>query len=164
MDFRQNRLEAKVRAVNSAHTQASSLHAILTTVFVNLVGKKILKVDGELLAKIAAVLPELPKGTGLNIWRKRSEYSLAWGISASESYSSGFPDGEHRTSVYHETTVYVGRLDGGILAEMTEFQPQSMRTNYTATEIAIRRATAEDLKKKYDKVISDLFPFGTDDR
>lgn len=158
---RESRLAAKVRAVNRAHEYANKLYPWLVEKFAPLVGQKILKQDGSLLAKYADLVPELPSTHNLHVYRHHSDYSLAWTVKTSEP-ESGDGSGPH-TVLYYEVTFYVGDLRGQTLEKLTVHQ-FTARTDYTAAEVAGKREAYEKAKQAADDARSALYPFGEYDR
>ena len=147
------RTEAHVRAVNMANAAAIELYPKLAELFRPLVGTKIEKVDGTLLAKIAMTLPEFPCTPALHVYKHTSNYSLAWSVKTCVSIP-GY-------CVYYEATVYVGNMRNGVLTELSK--PFSARTDYTADEVIQKRDVYEKAKQAADDARSDLFPFGERD-
>lgn len=150
-DMRAMRLVAKVKAVNRAHEYAHKLYAQLVPIFKPLVGQKILKADGTLLAKYDKLLPELPCFGNLRVYRHKSDYSLGWTISTDET------DSPH-TCLYYDVTVYIGRLSRGVLESIEE--PFNGRTDYTVEEVDQKRAAYTEAQKVADACKSALHPFG----
>lgn len=155
-DIRESRLAAKVKAVNAANAYAVTLYDALTDIFRPLVGQVILKNGGDLLAKVAKLLPEFPHGNSLMVYKLSSAYSLAWVVKTSENV-----DGDC-TCLYHETTVYVGNVSGHTLTELCK--PLSLRSDYTVDEIRAARQRHNEAKRIADEARSALYPFGETDR
>ncbi len=151
MNTRREKLTARVAAVNKANAYANELYVKLADYFRPLVGQKILKADGSLLAKIEKDLPEMASGNELHVYRHRSEYSLAWTVKTCEFMP---PHG----CMYHETTVYVADLKGQTLGELS--RPFEARSDYTVEGIEKLREAYETAKKAADNARSALFPFG----
>lgn len=63
--------------------------------------------------------------------------------------------------MYHEVTVYVGTLDGGVLKDIT---PANFRTDYTPEEVEANRERYKAAKKAADEAQFYLYPFGEYDR
>ena len=71
-------LDAKVKAVNKANAYATKLYPMLASVFKPLVGQKVLKADGSILAKYAKLMPDfLLAPEGIHVCQHMSKYSLA---------------------------------------------------------------------------------------
>jgi len=155
MNTRVEKLTAKVAAVNRANEYAARLYAALVEKFGPLVGQKILKADGTLLAKYAGLVPDLPCSPDLHVYRHSSDYSLAWTVKTWIGLS--------HSCMYHEVTVYVGDLRGATLDKMT-VHPFTGRTDYSVEEITAKRLSAESAKRVADELRSDLYPFGEEDR
>lgn len=156
MNTRVEKLTAKVAAVNRANEYAARLYAALADNFAPLVGQKIIKADGTLLAKYEKLLPVLACSPDLHVYRHSSDYSLAWTVKTCEFMPP-------HSCMYHEVTVYVGDLRGATLEKMT-VHPFTGRTDYSVEEITGKRLAAESAKKVADELRSDLYPFGEEDR
>jgi len=156
-DLYRRRLEARVKAVNRAHAEANRLCALFRAHFTDLVGKKILTVDGNFMARVKQAMPELPHTDGLMVYRYRSEYSLTFVVKTNEMI-----EGEH-SCLYYEASFDVGNLDGQNLKEIDQ-RPCEYRTDFTAEEIADLRADYQQKQKIADAAKSALYPFGEHDR
>jgi hypothetical protein len=156
MNTRVEKLTAKVAAVNRANEYAARLYAALVEKFAPLVGQKILKVDGTLLAKYEGLVPVLPCSPDLHVYRHSSDYSLAWTVKTCEFMPP-------HSCMYHEVTVYVGDLRGATLEKMT-VHPFTGRTDFSVEEITGKRLAYESAKKVADELRNDLYPFGEEDR
>jgi hypothetical protein len=150
---KQERLEARVRAVNRANAYAAELYPALRKVFEGLVGKQVVKKEGGLLARVKAMLPELPCTPGLHVYRSVSVYSIAFVVKTCES-GEGY-------CFYHETAVQVGALKGGVLVELSE--PFAARADYTADEVLRKREAFEAAERAYREARSELHLFGEHD-
>jgi len=151
-----NTLKAKVEAVNEANTCANMLKRRLDKVFLPLVGRAIVKSNGDLLKRTEAwqMVDEIhgSNSRSQSIYRSASNYSLAWTVRTCVSIE------DSHVCVYHETTVYIGKLNGTILSGI---DPEShYKTDYTVDDIIERRAAYVIAKKAADNAYSDLFPFG----
>ena len=149
-----SRLNAKVKAINRAHTYANQLSKQLQEIFRPLVGQEILKVDGQLLVKVKNLLPEFSNTSGLQVYRSSSNYSLAWTVKTSEMDTES-------TWMYYEIGVYVGSLNGKILTDLTP--REELRVDYMPDEILRNREEYLRLKKLADTARSNLWPFGEND-
>lgn len=153
-----NAAVAKVNAVNRANKYANYIYPLLREVFAPLVGQQVVKVNGDLLAKFEKLVSlHTPKNSGgLQVYRHRSDYSLAWVVKTCEMIQ-----GTH-SCVYHEVVVYIGNLRGQILTELcTPFQG---RTDYTVSEVEENRKAYEAAKKAANEAQSKLWPFDEYDR
>ena len=149
-------LAARVRGVNNANRYAVEVvYPQLVAVFTPLVGQKIEKVDGSLLAKYESLLPKFEDGNVLHVYRHRSNYSLAWVVKTCESVP---PHG----CTYHETVVYIGEMSNGVLTKICD--PLKAKCNYTVEEVVEARKVHEAAKKKASDALSALHPFGEYDR
>ena len=149
-------LEARVRGVNRANAFANELYPKLVALFTPLIGQKILKADGTLLAKIQKQVDDL----GVlgrhepHVYRYNSPYSLVYTVKTCEDCNGH--------AYYYETSVYVAHLDNGVL---TGLYDQDLRqTNYSADKVIAAREAYEKAKKAADEAQSALHPFGEYDR
>lgn len=151
-----NKLAAKVRAVNKANAECMKLYDLMEPFFAPLINSKILKADSQFLAKYAKIMPPLPNPPGIHIYRHMSNYSLVWGVSACEQVE------EASHCLYHEVMCYVGELKGDVLEKLC---PRvTYRTDYTVEEIASLREVYKSAQELADRAKSNLFPFGEYDR
>lgn len=152
MNTREEKLACKVGAVNRANAYSKEIYALLNPIFTPLVGKQILKVDGSLLAKYAALVPKFEYSTDLHVYRQRSDYSLAWVVKTCEPLPPG-------SCMYHEAVVYIGDLRGQTLEKLS-IHPFDLRSDYTVEEITQKRLNFERAKKELQEARSELYPFG----
>jgi len=152
-------LEARVRGVNAAHAYALQLCPVLRERFAPLVGQKVLKNDGTLMAKYTNLLPEFPYSHRLHVYKHTSEYSLAWTVKTCEV---DVVEGTGH-AYYYETTVYVGDLSNGVLTKITP-HPYTGRTDHTVEGVVAVREEFEAARKVFDDARSALHPFGEYDR
>ena len=155
MNTRAETLKARVAAVNRGNDYANKLYRELTNIFRPLVGQKILKADGTLLAKYQPLLPHFPSTPQLHVYRHTSEYSLAWSVKTCESLPP-------HSCMYHTATVYIGDLSGDKLEKLS-VNPFEGRTDFTAAEIESKRADYEAAKRIADNARNALWPFGEND-
>jgi hypothetical protein len=149
-----SKLEARIKAVNAANAYAMELYDTLSAVFAPLVGSKIEKVDGDLLARIKSQVPALPCTPALHVYRDRSPYSLRYVVKTCEVHQG--------SAYYHEASVYVGDMRDGVLTKLCD-RPD-YRTDYTSAEVVANRAAYEAARKVYEDARSALHPFGEYDR
>lgn len=154
MNTREELLIAKVAAVNRANKYATQLFGELTEGFAPLVGQKILKADGTLLAKYVPLWP-LVTDDQILVYRLDSEYSLGWVVKSHEDILG--------SCVYHSTTIYVGDMSGQTLKNMA-VNPFEGRFDFTVEEIIEKRAAYASAKKVADSFQTALYPFGEFDR
>lgn len=145
-------LAARVKAVNRANAKAIQLYKQLAEFFAEYVGQKVVKADGDLLAKIK--LPKFENGNGLMIYRYPSHWCLKWVVKTCE-----IVDG---IAYFHETAVAVGILDGNILAKLCD--PIEARTDYTVEEVQAIRRDFQSAEERLRELQSRLYPFGVYDR
>lgn len=147
------KLVAKVKAVNRANEEASKMFPLLAESLKPFLGKQVIKKEGGLLEKVKKVLPALPNDVRLQVFRHTLSCSLAWTVKTCEMI------GQTHTCLYHEVTVYVGELDRGVLVRF-ESHPFNGRTDYTAEEVESLRAQYAAAKKLADIARNNLHPFG----
>lgn len=150
-------LAAKVAAVNSANAYANEIFPLLVIALAPFVGQQVEKAAGGLLEKVKRVLPLFPNTVALSVYRNLSNYSLAWTVRTCAGY------GEH-SCVYHETTVYIAKLSGGVLEPWDGAPFEPFRTDYTEAEVLTLRAANEAAKRAASAAASALYPFGEWDR
>jgi len=146
-------LPAKVEAVNEANRSAMELQRQLLAFFSPLVGQKVQKHDGSLLAKVDKALKEyLSKQPSLpvfHVYRSNSVYTLRWTVKSSKSYGAGCS--------YAEATAYVGDLVGDVLVSLGE--PVVLRDDYTVEGVRAACQKVRELKSAYEKARDDCYPF-----
>lgn len=148
-------LEAKVEARNLVAVEHNRLLTVLAAAFAPLVGQKILKADGSLLAKFESLAPRAVGGPLFSIYKLSSAYSLAFVV------RSRVNCGDHGC-VYDEATVYVGDLDGAVLKGL--IAPQPLPTGYTVAGVLEARKNLAAAKEAFSKAESAVWPFGSYDR
>jgi len=157
------RLETRVRGVNRANEYANALWPRLIAVFTPFVGEKIEKADGTLLLKVQKLVDalKLPNCATPNImvYRHNSNYNLAYTVKTDETYSV---DGRYGHAYYHETTIYLGKMDCGVLTQLDA--AETFKTDYTAAEVIANREAYKAAKAAADAAQSKLYPFGEYDR
>lgn len=146
-------LIALVTAKNRANAEANRLQPLAIEAIRPFFGKKILKADGCLLAKVEeAMKPALQVVAPIRVWRDSSRYSLNYVIRTYES------------SISAESYFTLGELDNhsGNLVKLAE--PTTHKTDYNAEEIAQLRLEAEKAKEIARKAENACHPFGLFDR
>jgi hypothetical protein len=146
-------LEAKVEARNIVATEHNRLLPLLAAAFAPLVGQKILKADGSLLAKFESLTPRAAGGPLFSIYKLSSNYSLAFVVRSCVNAERG--------CAYDEATVYVGNLDGAVLKDL--IAPQPLPTGYTVAGVLEARKNLEAAKSAFSKAESAVWPFGSYD-
>jgi len=161
MNTRQEKLIAKIGAVNRANAEATRLHQIFHDIFAPFVGQKILKADGTLLAKVAALVPEFAFGNTLqvrtlqpHVYRDSSNYSLIYTVKACETMPP-------HSCAYHDTAMYIGVFAGAMLEKLSPVQ--TYRSDYVVEEIEGKRQAYESAKRVAEELRSALYPFGEHD-
>lgn len=146
-------VEAKCKAMNKANQYGIELYEKLVAIFKPLVGQKIEKADGTLLAKIQKLIPELPCEPFFRAYKKSSNYSLFWGIYVSEPVI----DDERNSYLNHEVSLYIGDMRDAVLMEIRDAHDR--RTDYNADEVMALIADQELKKKAYEDVRNQLYKF-----
>jgi hypothetical protein len=144
-------LVAKVKATNKANAYAMEIYDKLAAVFAPLVGQKIEKADGGLMAKYAKLLPEFISGVPMHVYRYNSNYSLMYVVKTCESIP---PHG----CTYYEASCYVGEMRDGVLTKLCN-RPQ-LRTDYTVAEVKANREAYKAAQAIADDAKGKLHPFG----
>ena len=125
-------LDAKVQAQNTAAFIANELYPVFRGIFEPMVGQKVLKADGSLLAKVEAQLPKIQNIQGVQVYRQSTQqnlyWSLCWAVKVSCTVKNS-PFWEHQ-----EVYITVGSLDDGVLVELVD-EADKKRDDYTANEI-----------------------------
>ncbi len=152
MDYYERKLNAKVKAVNRAHSRANVVALELHEFFKPYVGQEVLKVDGTFFAKIK--VPQYENTNSTMIYRSANQYTLNWVVKTSEQDSEN-------TCMYYEVGVYVAELDRKFLVKLLE--PQTLRCDYTLEEITEKRNIHKELRRQADAAKSALWPFGEND-
>jgi len=156
MNELQNRLAAKVKAVNRANEEAIKWHKLLVAIFAPLVGNQLFKATGGLLEKYRKLLPVFPNTPSLYFSMGISNYRLSWVVKTCEMIEGTCG------CLYHETTIDIGKLDNGVLTEM--YDTFTARTDYTAEEITAKREAIRAAEKVLSNARSALYPFDENDR
>lgn len=153
-------LTADVAAVNLANAYANKLLAKLQAFFSPLVGQKIIKLNGTLLAKLQDKLPAFPAEKGnpgqhehatIMTYKHNSPYSLAWAVKVC------WPVPPH-SCTYYEVMVYVGDMEGDTLKVMTTHR-EPWREDFTVAEAVERIDAFEAAKKEADDARGRVYPF-----
>ena len=150
------RMAAKVAAVNKAHQAALEIYHLMRPIFEPFIGEKIDKQDGTFLAKIAKLLPPLSYEHDLRVIRNSSNYSLSWTIYTSEEC------GDTGNHVSYEVTVYVGGMSGGRLVDLKYDAPVDRRRDFTVEWLREARAQCRRKKEAYEAAQRALWPFDED--
>ncbi len=156
-------LKARIIARNRANEVANEVYRELVEIFRPLVGEKVLKADGQFLAKIAKLLPDWnarydtasDKST-VQVYRYSSDYSVVFVVKTCQSNGEG-------GCAYEECSVYVADLNGTSVGEKIS-DPPNARTDFTVDEVLRLRANYAVKKVAADNALSALFPFGENDR
>ena len=151
-DYQKAELAAKIAARNRCNKAANELYPRLAEIFRPMVGKKVVKVDGDLVYgcrtnDLRSVL-DVP---GCHVYRYCSVYSLMWCVKCSENIvgQSG--------CVYQEASVYVASLSGQICEKIDEWT--DLKTDYNLDDLVAKIDAAELAREEYDRVKGLTFPF-----
>lgn len=154
-----NELIANITALNLANSVANRLHPALAEYFTPLIGQKIIKADGSLIAKHKDKVAELiaqferpSKGTTHNnvrITRFNARTSLAYDISVCERV----PNEEHCT--YKNVVIYIGDMPGD---SITRLEPvvTDRPTAYNLEKIKAAQAEYKRLQALADKAKDEI--------
>ena len=158
-------LEARVAAVNMANAYSNELWEKLHNAFEPLVGTKILKADGSFTAKVKEMVDrlEIHSDNVVHVYRGHSEYSLYFTVRSCQGSKSGRVGDDYNHSNSHETSVYIGNLNGQILKDVGYDCPNNL-TNHTVENVKSLRERHAIAKKAASDAESALFPFGEYDR
>ena len=150
-DYQKAELAAKIAARNRCNKAANELYPRLAEIFPTIGRKKVVKVDGELVAGVIAALRGVLDVPECHIYRSRSDYSLLWCVKCSENIvgQSG--------CVYQEASVYVASLSGQICEKIYEWT--DLKTDYNLDDLVAKIDAAELAREEYDRVKGLTFPF-----
>jgi len=160
-----NATAAHVAAYNLAGALANQLQTSLTHAFRPLVGKKVLKVDGDLteqankIFKAVAIVPEnayvhLSRGGSYLCFIVR--VTCGWGLDSSvpvERWQA------REGQKYAETGFGVGTIKENILVECEQKQERPHRTDYTEAEVRAARERVHAATEAKREAEHDLCPF-----
>jgi hypothetical protein len=163
-----DRLEARVRAVNLCNEVCGVVFARLKARLAPFVGKLVTKADGTLRENVKASLAGIwedyekrtPDGCRITITTNFMRAGFAWAVYVSAPV--GDPNGDH-TVQSAEQSVYVGDLDGQTLRRLNDCD-HARRTDYSAAEIRAQREKVKQLEAVFSEEKAKLFPFGEYDR
>lgn len=143
-----NALEAKVDAANRCRVYANMLFPKLVQYFLPLIGKKVVKMNGDVLEKHANQIMQMHDGT-LQVVQNSS---FCWTVTATTA-------NDKKQTHYQHVLFYVGSVDeDGILETVNEFQP--FQTNYTVEMVEKLRTEFLETRKHLDQIRTKLLPFG----
>jgi hypothetical protein len=125
-------LDAKVQAQNTAAFIANELYPVFRAIFEPMVGKKVLKADGTLLAKVEEQLPKIQNISGVHVYRQSTQQNLYWSLCWAVKVSCTVKNSPF--CVYQETFIPVGALDDGVLVELFD-ETDKKRDDYDVNEI-----------------------------
>jgi hypothetical protein len=144
------KLQAQIRAVNSAHAYAMRLYPILADYFRPMVGCKIMKADNQtLLAKIVNGLPDFPDNPPFRVYEFSSEYSLRWVVQECITVNG--------VSHYHDADLYIAFTRYGAIDKMCD-APQ-FKCDYQIETLEHIGNSYQEAKKLADDFFSQLGPF-----
>jgi hypothetical protein len=149
-------LDARVKAVNIANAAANEWTPRLRNLFRPLLGTKVLKADGTFIAKVKAMLPELPYRHDLRISRSGMGSFLSWVAYASVSC--------HGCSESAEALIPVGSFGNGwdnqadVLVTLYD-EEFTLRTDWTAAELRALKVEYKAAEEQLEAVRRKLSPF-----
>jgi|SaaInlV_165m_DNA_1040744.scaffolds.fasta_scaffold124459_1 hypothetical protein len=152
MDRFELALKTKVKAVNDCHRIANELYPKLLEIFEPLVGCKILKVDGSLLAKLHDLTKGFDDPDAHMIMHSRNSYNLQWTVKTCVNDGNG-------GCMYHEVGVYIANLEGTAIKDI--IKQDVRRDDWTVEEITEKREAYETANKAAQEARSACEPFGT---
>jgi hypothetical protein len=152
-------LEGKVAARNYLHKLAHEAWPMLVAVFTPLIGQRITKSDGNVLAKVNTILPQFEDPE----WNLRATYRFGKYSFKLDLCVCFEAQGEVGCK-YEECTIYIGDFahQGGHLEKL--YSDFAGRTDYTVSEIAEKRKEYQAAQKRADELKSALHLFGITDR
>lgn len=152
-----NKINAKINARNKANEVANRVYEELIPVFRPLMGKKVCKVDGTFLKKVANQLPNWEKKHALitypwTIHHSSSDYYVMFNVSVSEPVTGW-------GHLYEDASVYICRINEG--KEVIEIcDPPNRRSDYSFDEIKSLIEDYEQKREAANEARSALHPFG----
>jgi hypothetical protein len=94
-----------------------------------MVGKKVLKADGTLLAKVEEQLPKIQNIPGVQVYRQNGVFCTLWWVVKVRCDVK-----DKQFCVHQETFIPVGALDDGVLVELFD-ETDKKRDDYDVNEI-----------------------------
>jgi hypothetical protein len=153
-------LAAKVAAVNEANLFARTLYEPLEAAFRLFIGEQIITESGVIIQRLEYLLPVSyilnPYGRNINTTRRITDFSVAFVV---EAFKHVPGDGSGVT-VFHQTALNIGHLDGGILKAL--YALPELRSDYTVEEIEASRVAYNAALKTTNDLYQDLRLFETD--
>lgn len=177
MERQEQDLRVCILAENLANEGANAASVILHAALDGLLGEKILKQSGQMLAKHLKLMPDLgqfkidekrgPFWFSLHVYRHMTDYSLAW--TAKACVNGRHPDmvdekwgaPDYSSTCYRESTVYIGDMGGEgrqYLIKLTD-PCDDRRTDYDYDQVKALRVAADVAKKASDDAVHACFPF-----
>jgi len=166
------RLENKVNTVNTTNAVASALRPILLDAFRPLVGKQVLKNDHGLTVKAkaaadAAIAKAIPSdrigGVSLMVYPQcYGGCSIGFVVKGCGTRRTSAKADHSDAVCYYETHVNVGAVRAGVLVELDD-RPDNRRSDYTAAEVAEKRAAHEAAERAFREARAALEMFGEHD-
>ena len=150
------KLDVRVEGVNLANSIANELQPKLIEAMRPFLGEKVETLAGPLTKKVSKVIDaiELPNTVRCHVYRNHSNYSLFWTVKTCLDLNGH--------AYYHEVSMYVGNLRDGVLESL--YEPNVLRTDYTAEGVYRAREAYKAAKKIADDAHSALHPFGEYDQ
>jgi len=154
MNTQDEKLKAKVAAMNKGYAYAEKLWPQLIDIFTPFVGKQVFKSGGGLLAKIEKLLPDFKDDTIHNVYRYSSDYSLMWNVKTCEFMPP-------HSCMYNEVSVYVAEVRNGIIQSMytKEKAAEHFSKRFTFEAVKEQRLLIKEARKVLDDLKGKLYPF-----
>lgn len=148
--------EAKIAATNAANTAVLKYAPGMFETASEMVGTKILKVDGS-LRKEAEESFDLPKSRhDLQVYRETSKYNLTFVFKACVSYKNA--TGCDITE-YSEQFLHIGSLFDGVLQDVSKFNPSEYKNDYDIEMVEEYLRQRDAAKVEYERAKSACGPF-----
>jgi hypothetical protein len=149
-------LDAKVQAQNTAAFIANELYPVFRSVFEPMVGQKVLKFDGSLIAKVEAQLPKIQNIQGVQVYRHSIWGTLCWVVKVSCAVK------DRPFCEYQEVPITIGSLDDGVLVELFD-ETDKKRDDYDVNDIRRLQEVYRVKMKEAREAERALYPFRYND-
>ncbi len=152
-------LAAKVAAVNRANQVLKDLYPVFVAAFAPFIGSKVVKTNGNLMAKVSEAMPEIIGKPGLQVWIRTGNTGAYLQVKTWEGYEG--------IAHYHEVGAYLCGLDISDWQTATpviQDHVAKVRTNWTAGEVSDLQEALRAAKQAARDAETALGPFGEFDR
>jgi hypothetical protein len=153
-------LDAKVQAQNTAAFIANELYPVFRGIFEPMVGQKVLKADGSLIAKIEAQLPKIQNIQRVQVYRQSTQQNLYWSLCWAVKVSCTVKN--RPFCEYQEVYITVGSLDDGVLVELVD-ETDKKRDDYDVNDIRRLQEVYRVKMKEAREAERALYPFRYND-